>query len=193
MALLVVYAVIGAVAVLMTWKIINLAHQALIYRSEGFSREKFNSNVEAADLATSLVREAEKEIEIYDDGDYFEGSTYDYDPFIEAVEDKLRENPSFKIRCFFNEPDQRLAFIRKFKGHDQVAILARTHKNNLRDPHYKAIDGWLKGVVSLHELGDGERSYRDFSYEKLPAADIPRGQKAASAQFRQSPRLFKPL
>lgn len=191
-ALLLADIVIGIIAVLMGLRIIRHAKRALMLRSEGFSRLKHNSNLEAANLATSLVKEAEEEIEIYDDGDFFEESTYNYDPFIEAIQDKLKKNPSFRIRCYFNVASQDLKFIQRFKGHNQVSIYRRNEERP-DDLHYKAIDGWIKGVLSAHHLGDGERGYRDFSYKNFPPDDIPRAKGAIIGKFRQPPTQFEEL
>ena len=167
--------------------------QIMIIRAEGFSKVKYNNNLEAAELATRLVEEAQEEVEIYDDGDFFEESTYNYDPFIEAVQDKLRRNLSFSMRCFFNEPSKKLRFVETFEKDDRVKIYARIKKERPDDFHYKAIDGWVKGVVSAHKLGDGERSYRDFSYTNLPSDALPRAQREVSRRFGQFPVLFERL
>ena len=192
-AVIVIDAVVGIIAVLIALRVIRLARRALMLRSEGFSRLKHNSNIEAADLATSLVKEAEEEIEIYDDGDFFEESTYNYDPFVEAVQDKLVSNSLFRIRCFFNVHSQDLKFIQQFKDHDRVSIYVRTTEKRPDDLHYKAIDGWIKGVISKHDLGDGERCYRDFSYKNFPPADIPRAKSAAIRKFRQPRKSFEAI
>ena len=167
--------------------------QIMIIRGEGFSKVKYNNNLEAAELATRLVEEAQEEVEIYDDGDFFEESTYNHAPFIQAIQDKLSANPSFSVRCFFNEPSKRLPFIEMFEKDDRVKIYRRTEGDRPDDFHYKAIDGWLKGVVSAHKLGDGERSYRDFSYASLPAEALPRAQREVSGKFGQRIDQFERL
>ena len=116
-----------------------------------------NNNLEAARQAVSLLKESEYEIELFDDGDDFEESVYNYSPFIDEVEKKLKDNPDFKIRCLFNEGNRKLKFIQKFVSESRVEIYARTDKERLPDLHYKIIDGGVKGIISDHKKGDSDR------------------------------------
>ncbi len=61
-----------------------------------------NDNEEAEQVFLDLLGEAETEIVMYDDGDANQGSLYQSSKVVQAVKDKIHENPTFKVDCVLN-------------------------------------------------------------------------------------------
>lgn len=98
-------------------------------------------------LVLSLIDGAEEDLEIFDVGDFTEGSLYDCEAFIKAVADKLEKDPNFTIRCFFDVGDERLTFIKRFKDHPRVEIFIRKDRVKQSVDHYKAIDRGIRAYI----------------------------------------------
>jgi len=103
-----------------------------------------NDDQSAVAHVVELLKEANEELEAFDDGDSFPGSTYNDEEFLHAVREKLKNNDRFRIRCFFNCDDPSLAFTKKFKGEPRVEIYVRKDGSRPPDRHYKIIDGGRK-------------------------------------------------
>ena len=129
-----------------------------------------NSNAEAEQVFLDLLREAETEIVMYDDGDIGEGSLYQSPKVVEAIKTKLQENPEFRVRCVLNEMHDTL-FEREL-----VTILGveiRRRSSNPSRVHYKIIDG-LKAYVSCHQPGEGgAESPNDRLHERAVSSPGP--------------------
>ena len=124
-----------------------------------------NSNAEAEQVFLDLLREAETEIVMYDDGDIGEGSLYQSPKVVEAIKTKLQENPEFRVRCVLNEMHDTL-FEREL-----VTILGveiRRRSSNPSRVHYKIIDG-LKAYVSCHQPGEAARNRRMIDCTNAPS------------------------
>lgn len=137
---------------------------ALVIPSIKIEGVKGNDDEVAIQQSISLTEEAKEEIEIFDDGDFSESfkSLYDDERFIEAIKKKL-EDPNFEIRVFFNDGDNRLKFIQEFRSNSRVKMYKRK-AGTVRPPatHYRLIDGGVKGILSRHGQGDGDRRYREL-------------------------------
>ena len=97
---LVVVGITGAVVSMFI--VFKNLRDAIIIGSLKFGRKEKNNDEQAVLNTLELIKEAKNEIEIFDDGDCFPGSAYEDERIIEAIEDKLRENPAFKFRFLFN-------------------------------------------------------------------------------------------
>ena len=115
-----------------------------------------------------MVEEAEESLIMYDDGDDQEGSIYNSQKFIDAVEKKLDKNKSFEVRCLFNVKEcKKLEFYQRFYKGDRplleydnnVSIKYLAREKPKDDVHYKVIDWNRKAYLSIHGLGESERSY----------------------------------
>lgn len=117
-----------------------------------------NDDNTATEHFVSLLDEAEKKMVIYDDGNNMEGSIYNDPKVIDNVHNKLKQNPDFKIQCFFNF-DHDLLFRKAFGNHTRVDI--RTGDNvESKDVHYKIIDDGRKAYLSRHDFSANKRNFR---------------------------------
>ena len=62
-----------------------------------------NSNEEAERIFLELLREAQNEIVMYDDGDTGAGSLYQSETVVQEIKAKLRKNPRFRVDCLLNK------------------------------------------------------------------------------------------
>ena len=108
--------VFGAIGLFFSYRILRVLKDVSIIRSIDTRHQLPNNNKTAVIHAVNLTKEAEEKIEIFDDGDWFEESTYNDPTFVEAVREKLKENRGFRINCLFNCKEPRLAFAREFFG-----------------------------------------------------------------------------
>lgn len=116
-------------------------------------------------LALSLIGRAKRDLEIFDRGTFFAGSLYNDESFTQAVINKIRKNPNFTIRCFFDSGDERLAFIRRLKNHPQVEIFIRRDKavQSAKRYSYMIIDGGSEAHIRDEEV-DPREACSMFSY-----------------------------
>ena len=114
-----------------------------------------------------MLNEAQESLIIYDDGDDSDGSLYNDRRVIEAVQEKLKGNPLFEVRCLFNCNDE-LLFRRKLEGERQVDVRIRSNNEPGDGIHYKIIDGGPKAYVSRHALGSKEGSYKIVECTRVP-------------------------
>jgi len=137
--------ILGIVGAICTYYLISILRDACVIPSIDMDPEEDNSNEQAVSHTVELIEETKKEIEIFDDGDYFEESVYNNESLIEVVRNKLDRNPDFKIRVLFNIGDDKLRFIQEFRNEDRVEIYVRKDGTRPPDRHYKIIDGGIKG------------------------------------------------
>ena len=106
-----------------------------------------------------LLREARESMIVYDDGDNREDSLYNDPRVINAVHQKLRDTPTFELRCLFN-CDEALQIRKELQSQPQVRIRTRGSSAPAYEVHYKIIDGGDKAYLSRHSLGSGERKFK---------------------------------
>ena len=110
----------------------------------------------------ALLKEAETEIVMYDDGD---GSLYQSDTVIQNIKDKINANPSFKVECVLNEANGGTAFETELSDLENVNIRQRT--SNKSRVHYRLIDR-RKGYVSCHGPGQTKRNRKLIDCSNIP-------------------------
>ena len=185
--------VAGSVCFLFTYKYLRKA-VALSFVRKGAIVE--NDDDIAIEQSISLVKEAEKDIEMFDDGDLKKSyrSLYDDERFIEVISEKLRNNPDFKIRAFFNTGDPQLRFIQKFGANDRVEIYKlKAGIPRPPDLHYRLIDGGTKGILAKHTQGVGERIYQELSIPNRSKRDTVVAGKFVLEKYRQPENNFEKL
>ncbi len=183
--------VVGIGGVIATYFLIRILVEACLIQSIQTDEEVDNSNEQAISNTVKLIQEAKDEIEMFDDGDFFEESVYNSDCLIETIRSKLDENPHFKIRALFNVPDPNLKFIKEFENNAQVEIYRRKDGSRPRERHYKVIDGGLKGNVSEHHLRATERTYRNFHCIARSKSERSMASKIVLKRIRQPIKLFE--
>ena len=114
-----------------------------------------------------MLNEARESLIIYDDGDNSEGSLYNDRRVIEAVLEKLKDNPLFEVRCLFNCNDE-LLFRKELKGERQVDVRIRSNSAPEDGIHYKIIDGGSKAYLSRHALGSKQGRYKIVDCARVP-------------------------
>ena len=114
-----------------------------------------------------MLNEAQESLIIYDDGDNSEGSLYNDRRVIEAVLEKLKDNPLFEVRCLFNCNDE-LLFRKELKGERQVDVRIRSNSAPEDGIHYKIIDGGSKAYLSRHALGSKQGRYKIVDCTRVP-------------------------
>lgn len=124
-------------------------------------RVKISSGMNSADFATEtfidLVRSAEKQILICDDGDDDESSIYANTRVVDAIEKQLAKHEQLNIVCLFSSEDET-AFTDRFGTHDRVHI--KSGAKPRQNIHFKIVDGGRKGYVSAHPFRSVERRYK---------------------------------
>ena len=114
-----------------------------------------NSNEEAEQSFLDLLREAQNEIVMYDDGDTDEKSLYQSETVVEAIKNKIQENSRFRVDCVLNDRRGATRFERELGGESAVRI--RRRRDDPSRIHYKIIDG-RKAYVSCHAPGGTARN-----------------------------------
>lgn len=184
--------VVGAVG---GYFLIEFLRDACVVPSIKLSEEKSNNEGLVVKQAMSLIKEAEIEIEIFDDGNPSDNpeSLYNSDVFIEAVQSKIKDNPDFRVRVLFNEGHSGLKFIREFRNRSDgcVALYVRKDGNRPPDRHYKIIDRGMKGVLSRHDYGDPDRTYQELSIERRKKSDMLRAGRNAMRLYGQPIKRFR--
>lgn len=127
-----------------------------------------NSDETAVEHFLTLLREAKESMVVHDDGNEMaDGSIYQNGEVIDAVRQKLSENPKFTLSCHFNY-DDNMPFAEAFKDHERVRIVTGNGSRPKDDVHYKIIDGGVKAHISRHELSSKERRYRVIDCTRVP-------------------------
>ena len=152
--------------------------------------ETVNNNQSAASHAAALLREAENELEVFDDGDWFPESTYNDRSFLNSVEEKLQNNTHFRIRCFFNCDASDLEFTKRFRDNPRVEIYVRKDGSRPPDRHYKIIDGGKKAYLSKHSLGDHTHRYKEITRAELSPSQADRASELLFGDLRQQVEQF---
>ena len=113
-----------------------------------------NSDKSVEVILLNLIKEAQHELVMYDDGDPQDGSLYESEQVIQALEQKLTDS-QFRVDCVLNYPTGKTLFERKLGGMENVRI--RRRAANQSTIHYKIIDG-TKAYISRHRRGQETRN-----------------------------------
>lgn len=144
-----------AATIFIIWAL-NRTFQLLLVQS---TPSGINDDNAVARYFLKLLSEAQDSMIVYDDGNNMEKSVYNNNGVIDAVRTKLKDNPSFELRCLFN-CDDALAFRKEFAGHQQVDIRICSSQLHTNEVHYKIIDGGAKAYLSRHASGASECRFR---------------------------------
>ena len=126
-----------------------------------------NSNESAVQEYLGLLDEAQTEIVMYDDGDTTEGSLYQSRAVVDAIQAKIEENPTFKVKCVLNNQRGETLFERELENlAPQVNIRGR--RENPTRVHYKIIDR-RKAYVSRHPSGESARTRKMIDCSRSPS------------------------
>ena len=108
-----------------------------------------------------LLREAQRSMMIYDDGDTVADSIYMDEKITEAVRQKLENNSDFRMQCLFNFDEPDLLFRNAFADYAaQVEIKTRDRTKPRLAIHYKIIDDGIKAYLSRHLPGSSKRRFK---------------------------------
>ena len=168
--------------------------KAMTIRTLKFERRVKNSDEQAILNTLELIKEAENEIEIFDDGDCFPGSAYEDDRVIEAIEDKLKKNPAFKFRFLFNIGSPELKLIQAACNRETlrgIELYRRISRERPADRHYRIIDGGVKGILSEHSVGKGPRTYQNFDCRAKADSDRKRAGSFVFEKWGQNEADFE--
>ena len=154
----------AVVATVMVFWMLHRAFQFCYVRS---TSPAINDDASAVRSFIGMLNQARESLIIYDDGDDSDGSLYNDRRVIEAVQDKLGDNPGFEVRCLFN-CDDNLLFQREFKGERRVHVRIRSNGPSDDGIHYKIIDGGAKAYLSRHALGAKQRRYTIIDCTRVP-------------------------
>ena len=112
-----------------------------------------------------LLAEASVEIVMYDDGDTSPESLYQDRRAVDALRDRLVEDPDFTIDCVLNDRNGETLFESALEGLPNVRI--RSRASNPRRVHYKIIDR-RKAYVSCHDVGQKTRGRKLIDCTDVP-------------------------
>ena len=150
--------VLGALVMVMVVTDIVLVDQILQISNTKTTKIKRNSNAEVRQILLKLLADARSELVMYDDGDPNPESIYESEEFVSAVRAKLRDNPSFRVRCVLNYPSGQTRFEQEFRSDATRVVIAKRASEPSRI-HYKIIDE-RKAYVSSHHRGATARNRR---------------------------------
>ena len=150
--------VLGTLVAVMVVTDIVLVDQILQISRTKTTKMRPNSNAEVRQILLKLLADARSELVMYDDGDPHPDSIYENAKFVDAVRAKLRENPSFRVRCVLNYPTGKTRFERAFQDQAPGVTIARRDSEPSR-VHYKIVDQ-RKAYVSSHRRRASARNRR---------------------------------
>ena len=145
----------------------SLLHRAFQFRYVLSTSPAINDNASALRSLLGMLNEAQESLIICDDGENSGGSLDNDSRVIEAVQEKLKDNPLFEVRCLFNCNDD-LLFCKEAKGERQVDVRIRSNSAPEDGIHYKIIDGGTKAYVSRHALRSKKGRYKIVDCTRVP-------------------------
>lgn len=145
----------------------SLLHRAFQFRYVLSTSPAINDNASALRSLLGMLNEAQESLIICDDGENSGGSLDNDSRVIEAVQEKLKDNPLFEVRCLFNCNDE-LLFRKELKGERQVDVRIRSNSAPEDGIHYKIIDGGTKAYVSRHALRSKKGRYKIVDCTRVP-------------------------
>ncbi len=118
-----------------------------------------NDDEQAAKDMIKMLGASESELIIHDDGNGSSSSVYNNERVLEAMKKRLRECPSLRIRCLFND-DAQLKILDLAKSEPgKVEIWHVKGPRPQHDIHYKVVDNGKMVHMSFHDHGATERKY----------------------------------
>ena len=145
-----------------------------------------NTDNTAETMFINLLQFANKQIEVFDDGNKMEGSIYESEAVVQALDEKLKDNTTFVARFFFND-NEDLRLSRHFETHERVKIYAGAPGERPPDQtHYKLIDGGLIAHLSTHGHGQAERSFEVLDCRKVRPERLPDVYQAKFGKLRKA-------
>lgn len=157
----------AAWAVVATIMIFWMLHKSFQIQYVQTTPSAINDDESAVRSFLCMLNEAQGSLIIFDDGDDIDGSLYNDRRVINAVQDKLRDNPEFELRCLFN-CDEDLLFRKELESERHVSIRIRSSSVPTDGIHYKIIDGGAKAYLSRHTLGSREQRFRIVDCSRVP-------------------------
>lgn len=146
-------------AVVATVMIFWMLHRAFQIQYVRTTPSAIDNGESAVRSFVCMLNEAQESLIIFDDGDDIDGSLYNDRRVIDAVQDKLRDNPEFELRCLFDCHDD-LLFRKELERERQVSIRTRSSCAPTDGIYYQIIDGGTKAYLSRHVCGSKDRRFR---------------------------------
>lgn len=153
------------------WLVVGTTMAVRLYGNLGAAQDSGRNNDDTVvDLVVYLLRHAQSELIMHDDGDKVDNSIYDDDSVVSAMRHRLAENPELRIRMYFNRNPRDLKVYALATEHpDRVGIRYRpTETRPVPDIHYRIVDGGMIGHLSRHKPGSGDREYEFFNCSRAP-------------------------
>lgn len=133
-----------------------------------------NSNQAVKRHLLEIIKAAQQDIEMFDDGDDDADSIYQDPMIVAALKQKLATIPDFRVTCYLNE-DNDLLFRREMEEwypraqvHAGIQPTARPEQQ----VHYKIADGGRLSYLSQHPRGEAERWFRRYDCTRLRKRDL---------------------
>ena len=146
--------------------------------------EDRNSGEKAVVYFMRVIEEADEQLIIHDDGDSVEGSVYNDEQVIAALDRRLGSGSRLKVSILFNNPGVQLDILELAKKHgDRLRIRYRQGGRPAGDIHYKIADRRM-GYFSEHDEGSAYRKIWVYEFQ-----DAPR--KAQERVFEDPIRRFE--
>ena len=187
---LLVVVVVLAFFVYLYWELDKRAANISALMQVKRTEDELNDDDSAVNNVLPLIEQAERLLEIYDDGDDFPESMYNNRDFVSSVEKRLAENEEFRVQCLFNE-DEDLFFIRRLVSHSRVDVYVRV-RGEEDEVHYKIMDGGVKAYVSVHDPDDKrQRTFKETDCSDVPKKKLHYVTESIFADIRQDLQNFK--
>ena len=124
-----------------------------------------NTDEAAVSSTLDMVSEAERRIEMFDDGNPDNESVYNNPKFVDKIREKLNI-PGFRMECLFNEHDvSNLELVKQLGQERNLEIWVRP-EGAMRPSaaHYKIIDDGKLAHLSHHGHGSPDRKYQTIDF-----------------------------
>lgn len=155
----------------------------------------FTSGTNDDDKAVSefliVVQHATRNLIVHDDGNKMPGTIYDDPKAIEALDRQLSEHEDLVVKCLFNTHD-KLEMVEQLRQRHPERFKVKYRRWSWPRPtfdvHYKIADDGAFGLLSHHDMGNGERHFevRDCLRTNQTERDIEHGKymRRFKRQFR---------
>lgn len=139
-----------------------LAVAFLVVRASQMGARRFsgsNDGETAKRFFLLLLDQAKDEIIVYDDGNDVADSIYADETVLDAIQDKLDNEPGFSMKCLFN-CDGPQPLRDRFSDEQRVAIRSTNLGEKApRDMHLKIVDRGRLAYLTQHEFNSTTRLY----------------------------------
>ena len=139
-----------------------------------------NDDEAAAMMFIDVLKQAERTLVIYDDGNKMGRSVYDNERVIEAVRNHLSCNEALVIRCLFNDKED-IDLVQQMQSEHpaRFRVWYRSGPRPQGDVHYKIADDGVIGHLSSHGYAQPERRFKLLD----GSAAKPRTRKMALGKY----------